>query len=721
VFQAETGQDFDSYLSMRIDDKVDPRSFQNGELQGYIRNFHRFEGRLLKRLILNMKNTQRTKPLTLILHSNLDHNGAFHRDPELFKVVDSAFSNTIMIEGGESLGDYKSQITPMAQKYGMNNKIDQVMFAGHGNAQLVELAGSVVQGLNGKLAQDRDDVDTRKGAGSKADTDALFDEVLKNMDQLADLQDKKQPNRRILFNACLTNSNLVGVALTGDEQAARNTINDWIQKHMSLATYLNDRAKTKGVDTKALGANASINVVELMDNKGALDMVTAKDPKVTASKLEYAQEGTEPTGVMRAALEAYGLDGDATRTAMDARCKATSTSSSFDDLIIWAVYQELLDNHDASQSWYLENLRVYAELAEDFSHLQSAAHASLAGLRTQLKNGWGEKILDTLIDHAPAAQVGEQGLMLRIARLAITPNDAARQQAVMAWISDPSWTVKHARVDTSEGRYFDFTLLESVGVLPSLLSGPPTHAKLLMALAGVLESSAPAACVSYLRGIRKPAKPAVNGLPAVPAVPEVAEQPAPRALVPEVPGVPGRPKVDAIPGQRAESPLVPDLPKLDGLPAVEVPVPPAKKDGDAKDSVKPVVAPPVPPKKPAPPVKNPVPLEVKPADTKPADKAEPKPDDKVEPKPVPVTPAPVQTPKKKDEADKDAKAVTTPAPTGPLQPDKPAVVTAPGRKGRPERKVVDPVPKVDPYFDDALKVEDILGGATTLLEIMKKL
>jgi hypothetical protein len=669
IFQAEDGADFEAYLAMRHDDNADPCTYQSSELKDYMRNFHRFEARLLDRLIVNVKDTSRSKPLTLVLHSNLDHNGAFHRDREMFRVVDSAVNNTLIVEGGETLGDYKSQITPLAQKYGQNNKIDQVMFAGHGNSQSMELAGGVKKDKEGKLAQTGDDLDVATGAPDKSKTDELFDEVLANMDELSNLKDPKQPNRRLLFNACLTNSNVVETSLAGDESNARKQIRQWIKDNMSLATYLNDRAKTKGVDAKALGANASINTVELINSKGSLDLVTSEDPKVTASKLEYAQEGREPTGVLRAAIEAYGTDGKATITAMKARMKATSSSSSFDDLIVWAAYAEFVDDRDSKSAAALNNLRRLAEIVEDFSHLQSEAHASLKPLRSWLKHGWGKRILDTVLQLSDAAKQPKQGLMLRIARLASGPTDATLQAAVMTQLNDPAaaWTVKSARVDASAGRYLDLQLLDEIGVLPALLTGPATHGKLVLALVGQVSKTPPAACTSYLQGLRKPAVVKVDELAYQPAVPDVPEQPAPRDLVPEVPAVPGRLKIDEIPGQRPAYPAVPELPKLEALPIVAAPENPDKSESPKQ------------------------------------------PDNAKQPESLkqPQSSKKSKSPKKSE---------------SPQQPDKPKpVVMAPGRKGRPERKAVDAAPAVEPYFEASLKIEDVLGGASTARHVLKSL
>ena len=160
---------------MRVNDSKDPLTYDGTVLQGKVRNFHRFEAASLDQLVLNY-GEKGVRPLTLILHSAIDHNGAFHRDPKMTAVIKNSNINALMIEGGETLGDYKSQITPLSKEYGVNGMLDQVMFAGHGGSQIIEMAGSVKESSKGKLEQVDNPIDLKN---DKTEADKLFDEVLK--------------------------------------------------------------------------------------------------------------------------------------------------------------------------------------------------------------------------------------------------------------------------------------------------------------------------------------------------------------------------------------------------------------------------------------------------------------------------------------------------------------------------------------------------------------
>ena len=198
--------------------------------------------------------------MTIVLHAAIDHNGAFHRDPYMTAVLTNTNINALLIEGGTTLDEYKNQITPLATTYGNNDKIDQVMFAGHGGSRIIEMAGTISENTvetetYGTIRQDEEAIDLN---GDLVAAQAFFDEILANMDPavVAPVMPggltgpAAQANRRILFNACLTNSNEVGsgLDLTTDRGTARRNVRDYITNNSSLATYMQTYAKSKGSD-----------------------------------------------------------------------------------------------------------------------------------------------------------------------------------------------------------------------------------------------------------------------------------------------------------------------------------------------------------------------------------------------------------------------------------------------------------------------------------------
>jgi Domain of unknown function (DUF4157) len=355
VLQANNGAEISSYLAMKAEG-VDPAAYKAKTPR--VRNLHRFEKDALDALAGHETDTSKTKPLTLILHSAMDHNGAFHRDPNITKVAKHAKNVTIMVEGKETLADVQAEIDPLAKKYGQHDKVDQVMFAGHGAARIIELAGKVKDGKDrdGKdtVVADTDDVDLDN---NQARTDALFAELMNHMDPAS-------PNHRVIFNACLTNSNAVQGPLDPDPVKAQKQIKDAIAKDASLATTFKEKAKAMGKNIDSRGADGSIGQVGLINNAtGALDLVSADDPYVTDAKIKYVEFGKEPEGVMRAVVEEWANDKKACLDAIARRQKAAAPKD-------WAgrLIHAMLDIVAASP----DNANLMNELADGASAISEA-------------------------------------------------------------------------------------------------------------------------------------------------------------------------------------------------------------------------------------------------------------------------------------------------------------------------------------------------------------
>jgi hypothetical protein len=599
IFQARNGSDFQSYLQMRLTDNVNPASFQGGTLAGYVRNFHRFEAATLKALEKNLADTRKKRPLTLILHSAIDHNGAFHRDPYMTAVVTNKKNLTIMIEGGETLAAYQSMIGPLAASHGNNGKIDQVMFAGHGGSRIIELAGTVKENTQeiatyGTIGQDDRPIDLRSDPnGAKA----FFDEILDNMDKavvdpLAPPGPAQQKNRRILFNACLTNSNEVRVALTHDRATAREEIKKYITDNASLATYMATYAKLKGADITSLGANASITQVDLIDQAtGKLDMIAPTDPTVTASKLVYMEQGTEPHGVMLAALEAWANEPALAREAFVRR--AAKHSTDWDQAIIENSYRLVLKFLNDNRFGTV--VQLLADDASALSHMRLADECRVNKIvrvadKWKADIAWQRELLGPLISTTLWGQRKYTALVLQQVHAALgLYSDSA---ALMVDQVLPNFDVKSA-LD-----YVDVNYLVSSGAMQKAFAGTPSKGSLVLALLGVVSPAKPAMCVEHLKKVIEPGAPLVAKLPAVDPVPAVPAGVGPRQEIPAVPEVKGRDKVDEITDKRPAAPKIDDLPELPKMDAV--PGPPEPKvekkptKSTAKDASKPGASDPAP-------------------------------------------------------------------------------------------------------------------------------
>jgi uncharacterized protein YgiM (DUF1202 family) len=480
LLEADNGAEIRSYLLLRAEG-ADPRTYR-GRLPD-VRNIHRFEKDLLDALARNLRYTRKDKPLYLILHSAFDHNGAFHRDPNLTAVFTDASHLTLMIEGKESLADVSSELGPLARRYGQGNKIQQVMIAGHGNAQVIELAGTLDEaaldaGGSNTDAEQHEALSSQ--SGNTAETDRFMAELLRNM--------ANDPNARIVLNGCLTASNSVNTPLDPDPATAAAQVQGAIAAEPSLATYLGAAATAAGNAAQVRGANASFGQVGLMDPAGYLDIVPgarAPDPLLTAAKVDYIRGGNEPQGCLRAVLEVWAQDRlaspvtTAARDAVRARL-ADPDSTAWDQRIIRTLYGIVDANFDNA-----ELIRQLGDAGGDLSELKferscrvSALSSIPAGHEATIFNGLTTAAWWTSIPRLPL--VVHQKWM---------DTDASKEAAFMSTLAHASFTCRVAQ------RFVDFggPLAGHLAALLPAAHGPTaSRAELLLSLLGVeTDESAP--------------------------------------------------------------------------------------------------------------------------------------------------------------------------------------------------------------------------------------
>jgi hypothetical protein len=379
VLHANNGSEIESFILLVKTDSVDPVSLK-GKLKN-VRNFHRFEGRAIKKLLDHQKNTAKKDPFTLILHSAFDHNGAFHRDPNLSDVIERANKVTLMVEGSTSLSEMRGHIAPLAKKYGVSSQIEEVMLAGHGNARSMQMAG--------KLDANGDEVHERVVTNTP-ETDKLMKELLTNM--------ASGPKARIVLNACLTASNSVNAPLDADPKKAAKQVQDAIAAQPSLTTYVQMAAAKEGVTVDVKGSNASFGRIPLMDAGGQLDLDPGSAAHLTSTKLQYVEFGGEPQGAMRAVLEEWAKDQLATPPtkntldAIDRRLTRTAGSTVWDEAVIRSLYSVVKANPGDG-----ELIRVLGEPAGTLSEMPAEEDERKPSKIDEIPGGHANAILGGLV------------------------------------------------------------------------------------------------------------------------------------------------------------------------------------------------------------------------------------------------------------------------------------------------------------------------------------
>ncbi len=318
-------------------------------LQPWVHDLHVFTKTGRTTLLTNIADTSRKLPVTLVLMSAMDWNTAFAQAQNLENAITNKATLTLVVQGPTSIAVATSEVNRVADAYGQRSitfnwdtwrveytkgKLKQVVIAGHGSDQSVEMASSganpTVSGDKRTVGYSQDNVDS---SNPKANgTELLIDTVLSRMDP-------KDAN--VVFAGCLVGSHNIPSTtnVSGGPAAAQASLQTALAAHPNLADYVRDRMKTKGVTGEVHAANGSTTFdafnLDPVTGKGTLAVAAdpagdvPADPKISGTKLEYVQTGTEPEGAMRAAIECYA---DAkigpTKTTDEMRKRVTALAGS---------------------------------------------------------------------------------------------------------------------------------------------------------------------------------------------------------------------------------------------------------------------------------------------------------------------------------------------------------------------------------------------------------
>lgn len=381
ILSADDGSEVDSFLDLRA---------EGGTATAYtasvthVTNYHHFTKNTLEGLARNeavpqweQNNWFFSRPMTAVLYPTVDHNGAFHRNRGLEGMVTSGDILTIVLEGHASVADYTAELAPVAARYGKNGEIQQVMIGGHGNTNILQLAGS----MSGNTIA-HDSLGT-SGTGG-ANTTALMAEIV--------LRTGSDPaRRRIVLDACLTNSHLVQSPLNPVAATAASEIQTAITANPSLRDFM---AGSAGAGAHVFGSNSSFVPAQttfLTPGTTDIGLSVPGDPDLIADKLTYVEFGTEPEGCMRALLEAWSADQragtHACRDAVRRRIAAGNSGhvlpanrESWREAIIQPLY-DLSVNHYWGNG---EALRQFGFLAGALFELKWANNTNATTLATRL-------------------------------------------------------------------------------------------------------------------------------------------------------------------------------------------------------------------------------------------------------------------------------------------------------------------------------------------------
>lgn len=367
VLSATNGAEINSYLALR-DEGADPVTYF--EKITYVKDFHRFTKPALDGIVANESvplSSQQSfwsrRPLTVVLYSALDHNGAFHRLPGITQLILAPRILTIVLEGLPSLAAYQLQLGPIAARYGIDGEIDQAMIAGHGSSGDIELAGTVT----GDVVHSEKLAHTATPAERTA-TENLIDELVAHMST-----DPTQ--RRIVLYACLTASHQVSP--TGIDPSNPATASAQIRRAISINPNIRDFiASRAGAGATVMGSQASQWATGFLTpgtlfTPPRLTLQTPHDQYIAASKLQYVEFGPESGGATRALAECWAVDfattppGTACRDAVTRRI-GRPASTDWDAQIIRGIFDIALHRYWSNG----HKIVWFSQLADWLSYLK---------------------------------------------------------------------------------------------------------------------------------------------------------------------------------------------------------------------------------------------------------------------------------------------------------------------------------------------------------------
>ncbi len=503
LLDAETGMEVLSFVRFRQQGGMGKYAGYKGSLPE-IRNYHRFTVLQLDTIVLNKARALTNKglpraqqlPICAILQTSLDHNGAFHQDAHLSEVLDRMTHITLVAEGKSSLAAFSAELVNFAT-FGKDGKVDEVMVNGHGSSKSMELAGDKDIGYRRDNNEEVYYTSAKEGVTVNNDnryaTDAMRAETNTFIQSIKSVL-RDDPSARIVLNACLTASNSIdGVALDADPDTAARQIREAIAANPSLATAM--KTKLGAHQGQVRGSNSSYGrEATLVDGAGNIDIFSpVKDPELTnPDKLVYAELGTEPTGVLRATLEAWGTHRVNTIAALNRRIIANGGDTSWREKVILSVMKVIVANPDNAAL-----ISSFIGTVSALGHLTNRADCKVATLKGKVPDAHLNAVFDELATSATWTAPDESFVPAVVYQVWLEKNNG-KAGAFLGFLNASTLNTQNARA------FFDLTHLQPL--LPLLMTGasatPPRGPFLIALLYMVAQGDlAPASVTKYIKDV----------------------------------------------------------------------------------------------------------------------------------------------------------------------------------------------------------------------------
>lgn len=273
-------------------------------LTDWLHDLHIITSKTRKKLLTNISDKTRKRPVLLVLMSGLDWNTAFLQASNLEEAITNSKNLGLLIQGAKDLKAEITQLDKVADDYGQIPKgggkprLGQVVIAGHGQDTSVE---QTTTGSGASSADDRTVSYNQQEIQPTVpgdDSEKLIDEILQRMDPA---------QARIVFAGCLVGSHDVPLGTITNIKNAAAEINASIKSNPNLRDEVNVRMAALGIKGTVEAANASTTFSAFNVDKGTgvAKLRSPGDPDIGGTKASYVKTGIEPEGALRSALETW--------------------------------------------------------------------------------------------------------------------------------------------------------------------------------------------------------------------------------------------------------------------------------------------------------------------------------------------------------------------------------------------------------------------------------
>ena len=295
--------DYQSYIAARRDDGVDPLRYANALPD--VRSLHWFLKDVLDKLVADRWAPGHHLPVTVMLLSAHDHNGALQRDAATSAVILDPGHRVLLAQGMGAISEFQPLLEEWAATYTDDGQFEEVLFDGHGNPLGMELAArSNEQG-------EREEEELSYTGATASETHRL----------MAWLGEHVEVGGAVGLSACSTNAepftaeNLPrNLDIWGEYPPPLSTASDepsWedVRRQILEPTTFAEQLALDFPNQQVRGASGLLRSRTERDAQGDLRVTSPYDPDIFGDKVRYISTGHDPEGVVKALLQVVAFSG----------------------------------------------------------------------------------------------------------------------------------------------------------------------------------------------------------------------------------------------------------------------------------------------------------------------------------------------------------------------------------------------------------------------------